>query len=184
MFKRGSSARIVKEKNNLHSVKEKSEKRNGSASTNDNPSAISMRSSNDHETIIGAGMTIEGNISGSGNVIIEGAMKGDIELEGDSITVGPEGQVEGNIIAKDAVISGQMKGKINATGTVNIAQHADFCGEIKAKNISIDDGAFFKGEIEMDRESRRDRETTHKLIFKPSEKQNKVYPMPAAEPVT
>ena len=184
MFKRGNSARIVKEKSNVNSVKEKPEKCNGSASTSDNPSANSMRSSNDHKTIIGEGVIIEGNISGSGNVIIDGSMKGNVELEGDSITVGSKGQVEGEIIAKDAVISGQMNGKINATGTVNIAQHADFCGEIKAKNISIDDGAFFKGKIEMDRVPRRDRETTGKQMLKPSEKQNKVYPMPVAEPLT
>ena len=108
-------------------------------------------------------------------------MKGDVELEGSSITVGPKGRIEGEIIAKDTIINGQMNGKINAAGTVNIAQHADFCGEIKAKNISIDDGAFFNGKIDLDREPNQNIETINGLMFKPIEKQNKVSLVSTAE---
>lgn len=176
MFKRSKNARIVKDKNDMNSSEEKPDKKIIAFSANDNPSAVSAQSPNDAKTIIGEGVIIEGKIRGTGNLIIEGSMKGDVELEGNSITVGPQGRVEGEIVAKDAVISGQVNGKINAAGTVNIAQHADFCGEIKAKSISIDDGAFFKGKIEMDREPSRNIETDGGQASKAGEKKSKVSP--------
>ena len=160
MFKRSNNARIIKENNYTNNSKENPEKKVLSFSTGDKPSAVSAHSINNGKTIIGEGVIIEGKICGAGNVIIEGSMKGNVELAESSITVGPQGRLEGEITAKDAVISGQVMGKINAAGTVNIARHADFCGDIKAKNISIDDGAFFKGKIEMVRKPNRNIEAT------------------------
>jgi len=174
MFKRSNNASILKDKNDINGSEEKPDKKIVSFSTGNNPSAESAQSSGDEKTIIGEGVSIEGKISGTGNLIIEGSMKGDVELEGNSITVGPNGRIEGEIIAKDAVISGLVSGKINAKGTVNIARHADFCGEIKAKSIAIDDGAFFKGKIEMDRDPNRNIETTGVHMANPDEKKNEV----------
>ena len=182
MFKLGNTARNIREKNS--SSEEKPQKKISAIGEGDNPSATSVQSPNDGKTIIGAGVIIEGKICGSGNLIIEGLMKGDVELEGSSITVGPKGRIEGEIIAKDTIINGQMNGKINAAGTVNIARHADFCGEIKAKNISIDDGAFFNGKIDLDREPNQNIDTTNGLMFKPIEKQNKVSLVSTAKRVT
>jgi cytoskeletal protein CcmA (bactofilin family) len=183
MFNRSNNAKVAKEKNNTNRSEVKPEKTIGSTGKGDKPSAISVRSPNDEKTIIGEGAIIEGKISGSGNLIIEGLMKGDVDLEENSLTVGPNGRVEGEIIVKDAVISGQMYGKVNAVRTINITQHADFCGEIKAKSISIDDGAFFKGKIELDREPNRNIETAGGLMFKPCDKQNKVSAMPVTESI-
>ena len=151
MFKRGNNAKIVK-KTNTNSPMERLYKKFVSTDAGDIPFEVSVPSSIDEKSIIGEGVVIEGKFTGSGNLIIEGLMKGNVELDGNSITIGPKGRIEGEIIVKDAVISGQMNGKLDAVGMVNIARHANFCGEIKAKNISIDDGAYVKGKIELDRD--------------------------------
>ena len=174
MFKRSNNASILKDKNDINDSKEKPGRKIVSFGLDNAPSAKSVHSPRDEKTIIGEGVVIEGKISGKGNLIIEGSMKGDVELEENSITVGPNGRIEGEITALDAVISGQVSGKINARGTVNIAQHADFCGEIKAKSIAIDDGAFFKGTIEMDRDPNGNIEAICGPTSKPSEKKSNV----------
>ena len=183
MFKRSNNANVAKERNNSNCFEVNPEKTIGSTGKDDKPSGRSVRSPNDVKTIIGEGVVIEGKISGSGNLIIEGLMKGDVALEENSFTVGPNGRVEGEIIAKDAVINGQVYGKVTAVRTIKITQHADFCGEINAKSISIDDGAFFKGKIELDREPNRKIETAGGLTFKPAVKQNKVSVLPVTESI-
>jgi len=82
-------------------------------------------------------------------------MKGNIELEKHNFRIGPNGQVEGEINARNVSISGEFKGNIKSHEKVEITREADFYGEIKAKSISIEDGAYIKGVIELDREPNR-----------------------------
>jgi cytoskeletal protein CcmA (bactofilin family) len=107
------------------------------------------------KTIIGENITIEGSIRGEENLVIEGALKGNIEMEKHNFTVGSKGRVDGEIRAQNVSISGELKGNITALGKVEITKDADFYGEIKAKSISVEDGAYFKGMIELDREPHR-----------------------------
>jgi cytoskeletal protein CcmA (bactofilin family) len=102
-------------------------------------------------TIIGEKIAIEGAIRGSENLFIEGSVKGRIEVEAHHLTVGPRGQVEAEIQAANVTISGRLVGNINATGRVKITKEADFNGEIKAKSISVEDGAYLKAVIELTR---------------------------------
>lgn len=106
-------------------------------------------------TLIGENISIEGNIRGDEHLVIEGSMKGNIEMEKHNCTVGAKGRVEGKINAQNAKISGQMIGNIKIQGKVEITKEADFMGEIRAKSISVEDGAYFKGSIELDREPHR-----------------------------
>lgn len=109
----------------------------------------------DKKTIIGEHIFIEGSIRGDENMLIEGSMKGNIEMGKHNFTLGSSGRLEGNIQAQNVIISGQMTGNIKTQGIVKITKEADFLGEIKAKSISIADGAYFKGAIELDREPHR-----------------------------
>ena len=102
------------------------------------------------KTIIGEHISIEGSIQGKQDLVIEGSVKGKIELEEQHVTVGPKGQVEAEIHAKDVTISGQLTGNITAQGKVEITKDADFDGEIKAKGISVEDGAYLKAVIELE----------------------------------
>jgi cytoskeletal protein CcmA (bactofilin family) len=69
------------------------------------------------------------------------------------LTVGSKGQVEAEVHAANVTISGKLEGNISATGRVEITKAADFNGEIKAKSISVEDGAYLKAVIELERET-------------------------------
>jgi cytoskeletal protein CcmA (bactofilin family) len=77
--------------------------------------------------------------------------------------VGPKGHVEAEIHAGNVTVSGWLNGNINALDKVAITQDADFNGEIKAKRISIEDGAYLKAVIELERESQIKAVPTDKL---------------------
>jgi len=106
-------------------------------------------------TIIGENISIEGNIRGAEHLVIEGSMKGNIQMEKHDFTVGLKGRIEGEINAQNVKVSGQMIGNIKTQGKVEITKEADFMGEIRAKSISVEDGAYFKGSIELDKEPHR-----------------------------
>jgi cytoskeletal protein CcmA (bactofilin family) len=106
-------------------------------------------------TIIGENITIEGDIRGAEHLVIEGSMKGNIQMEKHDFTVGSKGRVEGEINAQNVKVSGQMIGNIKTQGKVEITKEADFMGEIRARSISVEDGAYFKGSIELDKEPHR-----------------------------
>jgi len=182
MFGRGSNVKIEKEKDNPDGLDIKPAERKGETSGGNTLSVVPMHSTNHKGTVIGEGVIIEGNISGPGNITIEGQVKGNVEVHGDSVTIGQKGQVEGEVIARAAKVSGRMDGKIAALESVNIARSAEFCGDIKAGQISIDDGAFFKGKIELNREPNRKVASNGRPAGKINEKLDKVSNIPAAEP--
>jgi len=71
------------------------------------------------------------------------------------VTVGSSGQVEAEIHADSVTISGHLIGNIHAHGKVEITKEADFSGEIKAKRISVEDGAYLKAVIELERDEKK-----------------------------
>ena len=119
------------------------------------PSPRPTPTPSEEKTTIGEHISIEGQIKGEEHLVIEGAMKGKVEMEKHNFTVGSNGRVDGDIRAQNVSISGQLKGTINALGKVEVTKEADFFGDIKAKSISVEDGAYFKGSIELDREPHR-----------------------------
>ncbi|UCG07283.1 MAG: polymer-forming cytoskeletal protein [Desulfobacterales bacterium] len=109
----------------------------------------------DEKTIIGEYITIDGSISGEEHLVIEGSMKGTVSLKKHNFAIGSKGRFEGEIHAQKVSISGEMNGSIKAEDKVRITKEADFIGEIRAKSISVEDGAYFKGSIELEREPNR-----------------------------
>ena len=116
------------------------------------PNVSQERYTSEEKTTIGERITIEGSIRGEENLAIEGAMKGNIEMGKHNFSIGPNGRIDGEIHAQDVTINGQFKGTIKALGKVAVTKKADFNGEIKAKSFSVEDGAYFKGVVELDRE--------------------------------
>ena len=141
----------------------------------------SINSSNSEKTTIGEKIIVEGIIRGAGNLIIEGVMKGDVELEKHNFEVGHNGRVEGEIRAHDVVISGLLHGKVKAQGQVEITKDADFYGSIKANSISIEDGAFFKGEIELGIQPHKKNDLVDKQINETGSKGGHVSIIPPVE---
>ena len=116
---------------------------------------LSRSTASQEKTVIGEHISIEGSIRGEENLEIEGSMKGSIELGKHNFRVGHNGQVEGEITAQNVSVSGEFKGNIKSHQKVEVTRQADFYGEIRAKSISIEDGAYIKGMIELDREPNR-----------------------------
>ena len=119
------------------------------------PTPVPHPEANARQTVIGENISIEGNIRGDEHLVIEGSMKGNVEMEKHNFTVGSKGRVEGEINAQNVKVSGQMIGNIKTQGKVEITKEADFIGDIRTKSISVEDGAYFKGSIELDKEPHR-----------------------------
>jgi cytoskeletal protein CcmA (bactofilin family) len=182
MFGRGSNAKIEKEKDNPDDLDMKRAEGKGAVNGGKTLSVVPLHTSHHEGTVIGEGVIIEGNISGAGNITIEGRVRGNVEVKADSITIGPKGRVEGDVVARQATVSGRMDGKIGASESVTITRSADFCGEIKAGRIAIDDGAFFEGNIELNREPNRKVVSRGMPTGKTSEKQDRTVRIAVAEP--
>ena len=132
-------------------------------------------------TTIGQQITIEGNIRGEENLTINGTMKGNIEMGKHNFSIGPKGRVDGEIHARDVSINGQFKGTIRALGRVAVSKEADFNGEIKAKSFSVEDGAYFKGVVELDREPPKSSDTGSVTKGPLSSEPGKQSPPPSAD---
>jgi cytoskeletal protein CcmA (bactofilin family) len=99
--------------------------------------------------IIGRGTVVRGNLSGSGDVIVEGQVEGTVQLD-DRLTIERGGRVLADVQLSDLVVHGQMSGDIAASDRVTISASAAVVGDIRAPRVVIEDGARFKGSIEMD----------------------------------
>jgi len=105
------------------------------------------------KTLIGEHISINGDIRGEGDLVIEGTVKGSVILEKYHLTVGPKGHVDAEINAGNVTVSGRLTGNITALDKVAITKDADFNGIIKAKRFSVEDGAYLKATIELEREA-------------------------------
>jgi cytoskeletal protein CcmA (bactofilin family) len=102
-------------------------------------------------------------------MVIDGSVKGNIEMETHNFTLGPDGRVEGEIHAQNISISGRMKGNIKTPGKIEITEQAVFQGEILAKSIAVENGAFFKGSVELITEPSQNTFSTEKTTAKKTE---------------
>lgn len=104
--------------------------------------------SGDLNTIIGKGSSVEGAMRVENSIRVDGRIKGNVTTT-DSLVIGKEGEIDGEIVAKNAIIGGKVKGKISASGKVVLETKAIFQGEMKTARLVIDDGAVFDGQCTM-----------------------------------
>ena len=97
---------------------------------------------------IGSGTTITGDIKSNGDVRIDGALKGNINITG-KLVVGPSGNIEGNIICQNADISGEIHGKVTVREFLSLKASAKVLGDIVTGKISIEPNATFTGTCNM-----------------------------------
>jgi cytoskeletal protein CcmA (bactofilin family) len=100
------------------------------------------------KAVIGASMQIQGEIRAREELLVEGDVEGVIESQS-SVTIGPNGKVKANIKAREVVIYGSARGNIEVAEKIAIRDKGSLIGDIKAAGISIDDGAYFKGSIDI-----------------------------------
>src|ERR1700732_673415 len=100
---------------------------------------------------IGKSVFIKGELSGSEDLYVDGQVEGSIALKGNSLTVGPNGQVKGSVDAKAVVGQGKLAGNIQSSDRVDLRKSAIVTGDISAQRISIEEGAYLKGKVEIHR---------------------------------
>ncbi len=127
------------------------------------PSSYAGTVSSDEKTVIGEHISIDGTLKAREDLIIQGTLKGKLELDKHHATVGNKGKVEADIQAESVTISGKVNGNVTVHGKVEITDEADFTGQIKAKRIVIEDGAYINGSIEMQREEDKKSKPVAKL---------------------
>ena len=99
--------------------------------------------------MIGKGLSIKGDISGNESLFIDGKIEGSINLPGNRVTVGENGQVAANIVANEVLVLGKLRGNVTATDRVDIRANGALNGDVATARISIEDGAFFRGGIDI-----------------------------------
>ena len=101
------------------------------------------------QATIGKSLIVKGEVSGSESLYIDGKVEGAINLPGNRVTVGRNGQVAANISAREIVVLGKVRGNCQASDRVDIRSEGSLTGDVIAARISIEDGAFFKGGIDI-----------------------------------
>ncbi len=101
------------------------------------------------QATIGKSLVIKGEVTGSESLYIDGRVEGSINLSGNRVTVGRNGVVAANINAREIVVLGKVRGNLTASDRVDIRSDGSLTGDVVAARISIEDGAFFKGGIDI-----------------------------------
>ena len=99
---------------------------------------------------LGSSLQIKGEISGSESLEIDGTVEGPISLNGHKLIVGSTAQLNSEIHAGEVLVNGKVVGNVHARGRVEITKDGSITGDIACARISIEDGAHFKGRIEID----------------------------------
>ena len=92
---------------------------------------------------------IKGEVSGSEPLYIDGQVEGTITIMENRLTIGRNGSVTANISAKELMVMGKLSGNVNVTERVAIRGEGSLTGDVVAQRLSIEDGAFFKGSVEL-----------------------------------
>jgi len=101
------------------------------------------------QATIGKSLVIKGEVTGSESLYIDGRVEGSINLSGNRVTVGRNGVVAANINAREIVVLGKVRGNLTASDRVDIRSDGSLTGDVIAARISIEDGAYFKGGIDI-----------------------------------
>jgi cytoskeletal protein CcmA (bactofilin family) len=101
------------------------------------------------QAIIGRTVKIIGQIYSKEDLYIDGDVEGTIELQENRLTIGPNGKVRSNITAHKVVILGSVHGSVDASDKLEVRKDATAVGDIKTARIVIEDGAYFKGSIDI-----------------------------------
>jgi len=101
--------------------------------------------------VIGKSVMIKGQIYSREDLTIDGEVDGSVELQEHRLTVGPHGKLQAGVKAREIVVLGTIHGNVEASDKIDIRKDAKLVGDIKTARIVIEDGAYFKGSIDIAR---------------------------------
>lgn len=113
------------------------------------PAPRTVNVSSQEQATIGKSLVIKGEVTGSESLYVDGRVDGAINLAGHRVTVGRNGQVHANINAKEVVVLGKVKGNVTASDRVDLRNDGSLIGDVACQRICIEDGAYFKGSIDI-----------------------------------
>jgi len=102
---------------------------------------------------IGKAVMVKGQIFSREDLYIDGEVEGTVDLQDSRLTVGPNGKVKAGVKAREIVVLGTIQGNVEAADKVEIRKEARLVGDIKTARIVIEDGAYFKGSIDITKET-------------------------------
>ena len=105
---------------------------------------------------LGSSLHVKGEISGNEDLLIDGSVEGLIQLDERKLTVGATAKVTADIIAREVVVYGSVKGNLRAKDRIEIKKDGSVNGDLTTARIMIEDGAYFKGSIEIDKTSEKE----------------------------
>jgi cytoskeletal protein CcmA (bactofilin family) len=115
------------------------------------PSTASDRTSSGGTARLGASLHVKGEITGNEDLAIDGSVEGLVHLEDRKLTVGASARVTADVIAREVVVYGNVKGNLRARDRIEIKKDGSVVGDLTTARIMIEDGAYFKGSIEIDK---------------------------------
>ena len=98
---------------------------------------------------IGIGIKIEGEITGEEDLFLEGRITGSVDLRSHALTIGPGGHVDATIVGRSVVIAGTLRGDVTAEERIVLLRSADVEGNLVAPRVSLEDGAQFRGGVDL-----------------------------------
>jgi cytoskeletal protein CcmA (bactofilin family) len=113
------------------------------------PYEPAISSSQGGSATIGKAVMVKGQIFSREDLVIDGEVEGTVELQEHRLTVGPNGKVQAGIKAREIIVLGSVHGNVDAADKIDIRKDAKLVGDIKAARIVIEDGAYFKGSIDI-----------------------------------
>src|SRR6476659_6046388 len=113
------------------------------------PRSFDPPASSQGSATIGKAVMVKGQIFSREDLVIDGEVEGTVELQDHRLTVGPNGKVAAGVKAREIVVLGSIHGNVEATDKIDIRKDARLVGDIKTARIVIEDGAYFKGSIDI-----------------------------------
>jgi len=112
-------------------------------------SARGQAQASKERALIGAAIEIKGNLAGSEDLVVEGRIEGKIELRQHSVTVGKSGYVKGDVYGLVVIVMGEVEGNLYGEEQIVLRQTCTVRGNISAPRVTLEDGARFKGSVDM-----------------------------------
>ena len=114
---------------------------------------------------LGASLHVKGEISGNEDLHIDGSVEGLVQLEDRKLTVGASAKLTADVVAREVVVYGSVKGNLRARDRIEIKKDGSVIGDLTTARIMIEDGAYFKGSIEIDRTASKDESSVDKPSY-------------------
>lgn len=111
-------------------------------------------SQNPVQASIGRSIVVKGELSANEDLVIDGQFEGTVNLQDHCLTVGANGKVKAEILARQVVIYGVVNGNVSAREKVEVRRTGNVTGDLRSASVSIEEGAYFKGSIDILREAK------------------------------